>query len=280
MMKFKFLGTAAAEAIPSLWCTCDTCKQARVNGGKDIRRRASYLIDDDTLIDFGPDAHWQSVEFGIDLPNIKRIFFTHPHADHLTPIELLWRRAGYCNMPDQQIMDVYGSHQVACKIMEVLSSGGHLYSLEDMKVAFHNVWHGVEITTDDGITATAIDARHAEGLGALFYAIRRNGKSILVANDTGYPLEHSWELIEKLKFDMVTIDSTMGFSSTRYSGHMNVDTVVEFAERLKEKGCLNPGARVFATHFSHNGGTLHSRLEEYYTPHGIEVAYDGLEVEL
>ncbi len=277
-MKFKFLGTAAAEAIPALWCTCETCRQARVNGGKDVRRRASYLIDDDTLVDFGPDANWQINEFGIDLAKIRRIFFTHPHSDHLFPMELFWRRAGFSIV--EKTIDVYGSSGVACRIMEDAAATGHAYSLEAFRIHFNEIWHGAEITTDDGISATAIDARHAPGLGALFYAIRRNGKSILIANDTGFPLEHSWEIIEKMKFDLVTVDSTMGFSSTRYAGHMNVDTVVEFKERLREKGCLNPGCRVFATHFSHNGGTLHSRLEEFYSGHGIEVAYDGLEVEL
>ncbi len=277
-MKFKFLGTAAAEAIPALWCNCDTCKQAWANGGKDIRRRASYLIDDDTLIDFGPDAHWQTHAFDVNLTKIKRIFFTHPHADHLDPVELFWRSPGFGNL--ETTLDVYGMNRIACRIMDELSGTGHGYSLEDLKIKFHSLWHGAEFETDDGISATAIDARHAEGLGALFYAIRRGGKSVLVANDTGYPLEHSWEIIEKMKFDLVTVDSTMGFSNTRYNGHMNVDTVVEFAERLKEKGCLNPGARVFATHFSHNGGNLQSRLEEYFTPHGIGVAYDGLEIDL
>ena len=84
-MKFKYLGTAAAEVVPALWCTCDTCRKCRQNGGKDIRRRASYLIDDDTMVDFGPDANWQVREFGIDLSAIRRLLITHPHEDHLDP---------------------------------------------------------------------------------------------------------------------------------------------------------------------------------------------------
>ncbi|MFA5205011.1 MAG: hypothetical protein WC708_11475 [Lentisphaeria bacterium] len=55
-MQIKILGSAAAEGIPALWCECETCGQAREKGGKDIRQRASYLIDDDTMVDFGPDC--------------------------------------------------------------------------------------------------------------------------------------------------------------------------------------------------------------------------------
>ena len=40
-MKLVFLGTAAAEAIPALWCGCNICREARRRGGKDIRRRCS-----------------------------------------------------------------------------------------------------------------------------------------------------------------------------------------------------------------------------------------------
>ena len=58
-MILKVLGSAAAEAVPALWCECDTCRVARKNGGKDIRRRSSYLLDKDTIIDFGPDAFYR-----------------------------------------------------------------------------------------------------------------------------------------------------------------------------------------------------------------------------
>ena len=55
-MKIVFLGTAAAEGVPGLWCKCPYCEHARKVGGKEIRRRCSYCVDDDTMIDFGPDS--------------------------------------------------------------------------------------------------------------------------------------------------------------------------------------------------------------------------------
>ena len=33
-MKITFLGTAAAEGIPALWCECPICQQAKELGGK------------------------------------------------------------------------------------------------------------------------------------------------------------------------------------------------------------------------------------------------------
>lgn len=34
-MKIKYLGTAAAERIPAMFCKCDVCRAARENGGRD-----------------------------------------------------------------------------------------------------------------------------------------------------------------------------------------------------------------------------------------------------
>lgn len=55
-MKIKVLGTAAATSMPLGFCNCDICKRARQNGGKDIRKRSSIIINDEMLIDLGPDS--------------------------------------------------------------------------------------------------------------------------------------------------------------------------------------------------------------------------------
>ena len=63
-MKFKFLGTAAAEGFPAIFCRCKACEEARLLRGKNIRTRAQALINNDLLIDFlleftdvGNDTH-------------------------------------------------------------------------------------------------------------------------------------------------------------------------------------------------------------------------------
>ncbi|HBJ10614.1 MAG TPA: carbon-phosphorus lyase, partial [Ruminococcaceae bacterium] len=38
-MKFQYLGTAAAEGFPGMFCSCDTCEKARKAGGRNIRTR-------------------------------------------------------------------------------------------------------------------------------------------------------------------------------------------------------------------------------------------------
>ena len=54
-MKIQFLGTAAAEGIPALFCQCPVCRQARAAGGKEIRTRSGAIIDGKLKLDFGYD---------------------------------------------------------------------------------------------------------------------------------------------------------------------------------------------------------------------------------
>ena len=50
-MKVTFLGTAAAEGFPAVFCNCRFCKEARVLGGKNLRTRSQSIVNDDLLID-------------------------------------------------------------------------------------------------------------------------------------------------------------------------------------------------------------------------------------
>jgi phosphoribosyl 1,2-cyclic phosphate phosphodiesterase len=54
-MIITFLGTGAANAFREAFCKCQNCAQARMLGGPSLRKRSAALINDDLLIDLGPD---------------------------------------------------------------------------------------------------------------------------------------------------------------------------------------------------------------------------------
>ena len=62
-MKLLFMGTAAAEAIPALFCRCEVCRRARETGGREIRTRSGALIDGTGLSAFSGEemAHLRDV---------------------------------------------------------------------------------------------------------------------------------------------------------------------------------------------------------------------------
>ncbi|MEG0693168.1 MAG: hypothetical protein RR444_08815, partial [Oscillospiraceae bacterium] len=65
-MKLTYLGTAAAEGWPALFCTCPSCRSSAEHGGKSIRSRSQSLINDDLLIDFPADSYWHIIANGIN----------------------------------------------------------------------------------------------------------------------------------------------------------------------------------------------------------------------
>ena len=86
-MKIQYLGTAAAEGWPGLFCRCEVCRRAREAGGKNIRTRSQALIDDAILMDFPPDTYLHMLRDGLPLPEIRTLLLTHSHQDHWYPEE-------------------------------------------------------------------------------------------------------------------------------------------------------------------------------------------------
>ena len=94
-MKITFLGTSAANAFPEAFCKCKNCEEARALGGSSLRKRSALLVNDDLLIDLGPDIMAASQMHGIPLVNVQYCLQTHPHADHLDLSHLLSRSPDY-----------------------------------------------------------------------------------------------------------------------------------------------------------------------------------------
>ena len=94
-MKIKVLGTSAATSMPLAFCNCEVCKNARKNGGKDIRKRASIVINDEMLIDLGPDSLCSCSIYGIDAGKIKYLLQTHSHSDHFDAGHFVTRWSEY-----------------------------------------------------------------------------------------------------------------------------------------------------------------------------------------
>lgn len=271
-MKLTFLGTAAAEAQPALFCTCDTCKKARANGGKDIRKRCGYWLDDDTLIDYGPDIFAQSVMYGIDLAKIRRIFFTHSHSDHLAPMELYWRNPGYSKVDSD--LDIFGDKAVHERIKQTLC-------YEDARLIEHQVFPGDIVRTGD-MEVLALRADHDPQSTPLNYIITRNGKTILIGNDSGYWSDESWTLAEQYghRMDLIILECTFGLGADACHCHLSAAHTVRFRDMFIERGLIDSNTRCVTTHFSHNARPIHEDMEKYFLPHGIEVAYDGMRVEI
>lgn len=278
-MKVMFLGTAAAEGFPGLWCTCERCQASRAEGGRSRRLRTMLLIDDRLLIDCGPDLVAAAIGHNLDLSGVRTLLITHEHSDHLYLPNLEVRRAGFCATP-LPTLHVYGSAGAIERIR----------SLPFPEEALHLQTHVVrpfETWESDGYRILALPARHGmPPLEPLFYALSDGRVSLLYAHDTGPFPEETWAYLlnppdgQRWRFDLVSIDSTMGLLERPGTTHMTLAQVREHRDRLQAAGLLAPGARVIANHFSHNGTPSYRALVEHLAGSGLEPAYDGLTVVL
>ncbi|OGV63543.1 MAG: hypothetical protein A3K19_29525 [Lentisphaerae bacterium RIFOXYB12_FULL_65_16] len=282
-MKLTILGSAAAEAWPALFCECAACAEARRRGGRNIRRRTAYWINRDTLVDFGPDICSQSLQFGIDLAEIRQIFVTHSHQDHFAPVELFWRRKGfsvvtrpltlYANPKSYERLRAEGSGFFPAFFKDIRL-------LEDLKVHEEVMLPGRTVNAGS-LKVTALAASHGDAQEqAMNYVIEEDGKAALIGNDTGWWADPTWEQVRQFKLDVVLLDCTyVHRAPEERRGHLGALATVAVRDRLAELGVLKPGAQVIVNHFSHNGLTLHEELCEFFRPHGMAVGYDGMVIE-
>lgn len=273
-MTFTILGTAAAEGWPALWCPCEACEGARSRGGKDIRRRASYQLGDRIHVDLGPDTFAQMLEFDLDYALMEHLLITHSHSDHLHPQEIGYRRRGFTERPDGPILNIHGNEHVRRRIEK------RDFSLEDCFAQFVPITPFVPIDLGEGVIATPIIADHAgDDEMAVNYLFERDGRTLLQGNDTGWWPDETWEFLARRSVDVLLIECTYGpRPGSRH--HLGANEVVEVRDNLLKLGTLSDEARIVATHFSHNGGMLHEELEDLFSRHEIEVAFDGMQLEL
>lgn len=272
-MRIRFLGTAAAEGWPAVFCNCESCRRAKAAGGKNIRTRCSIQIEEIYKVDLPPDTYLHLLRDDIDLLSIEHLLITHAHQDHIYAKELNMRAYPFAAGSPPKTLHVYGNSLVG----EILRRD--VPDLSKCRVEFHIVRAFQRFKAGE-LSVLPLPANHDRGnQDSFIYAIEGMGKTILVSFDTAQYLEEVWEGMIGLEFDLLIMDCTYGPQPSR-GGHMGIEDILDIKRKMERIGMLKKGARVIATHFSHNGGLLHDELEERFGPHGIEVAYDGMEVEI
>ena len=96
-MYIKYLGTAAAEGFPALFCNCEYCNEARRLGGKNIRTRSQTLINDNLLLDFPADTYSHFLQNGVKGDKIEYLLITHAHSDHFYLDDLFMRNGFFAH---------------------------------------------------------------------------------------------------------------------------------------------------------------------------------------
>jgi phosphoribosyl 1,2-cyclic phosphate phosphodiesterase len=269
-MRLKFLGTAAAEGFPGIFCKCATCEEARRLGGKDLRYRSALLVNTDLLIDFGPDLMAAAQRFGLSLWTVTTALITHAHSDHFYLSNFEMRKQAFTAGLEIPTLTVYGSPDVKNAL------AGEFSNLDEARLAVQTVMP-FQSWQAGGYQFRSFRAYHAVGsLDCRFYAVERPEGSFLYATDTGLFPAETWSALTGRRFDVIILEETLGTGN--YTQHLGFETFLQTAAQMRSANLLKPGGRLIAHHFSHSANPTHARLVEFFTAHGVEVAYDGLEI--
>lgn len=285
-MKICFLGTGASPSSPLPFCCCEFCRTSRMAGGENLRKRSSLLINDDLLIDIGPDIFSASGQYGIPLENIRICLQTHPHGDHFDPEMIISRHPDYATVIKNE-MTIIASKETLMVMDSIINSKCDYGSIFD-KSAQRN--YGIRVMPIaayerldcGGYFITAYPANHgAPDQGFMIYSVMRGGRSILYATDTSVIFEEVWLKMREYNecFDVIVLDHTYG-AGIEPSDHLSLKAFVDHVKRFREEGLLKPNGLVYATHISHEGNYLYFEFETIAEEFGYHIAYDGLQIEL
>lgn len=281
-MKIKYLGTAAAEGLPALFCKCDNCMRARELGGKNIRSRSQAIIDGKILIDWPSDAYYHMISSDMNYADITSLLVTHIHEDHFYPDDLMNRRDGFAHLGDDaRQMTVYGSEDVYLPFTRTVGKVQLTWSDKRPNNVNYRLVKPYEPFDVEGYTVTALRAYHGTE-HPYIYLISKDGKTLLYAHDTDVFYDEVWQYLSdnRIRFDLVSLDCTEGDKQIRYHGHMNTYRNIETRDRLIAIGSADAGTVFVMNHFSHNG-TL--SVYEDMLPRAAELgficSYDGLEID-
>jgi phosphoribosyl 1,2-cyclic phosphate phosphodiesterase len=258
---------------------------ARQAGGPSLRKRTSALVNDDLLIDLGPDLMAAAQQHGVSLASIHYCLQTHEHHDHFDPTHLV-SRSQYCGVYGTPRLHYYASMGALQKASErfgrpVNHNGLLDWAISDALNLHMQVVYPFDQFEVGDYSVLAVRARHAPDLTAMLYVISSGERTLFYCTDTSELPDESWQALVdyRRQFNVVVMDHTFGMKG-RSSGHMNQEQFVEQMEKMRAYGLLAGDARIYATHIGHHSNPIHEELAARAAVCGYLVAYDGLAVEV
>lgn len=273
-MKIKFLGTSAGWPLPRLGCKCKICTSS---DPKDTRTRTQLIINDEILVDAGPDTYghllppgrhsrpdresdsrFRENDMGVDPTKIKAVLISHEHPDHtmgfwdLThiynnnqPIEIIVTLELV-----SKINNLIGPHRKNLKVKIVKPNESFL--LNRVKVEYFPVIHG-----------------KTPAFGIKF----KESKIFIYITDFNRILPSQEKTVKHA--DYWAIDGSSLDKIGQGPGHISIKDGIYLSQKFKIKN-------IYFVHIGHKTDT-HEQLENYLKQNAgsnFHTAYDGLEINI
>jgi phosphoribosyl 1,2-cyclic phosphate phosphodiesterase len=254
-MKITVLGSGTSSGVPTVGCQCATCTS---DDPRDNRLRTSIWIRTERtsiIIDTSNDFRTQCLRAGVR--TLDAVVYTHHHFDHIAGFDDI--RA--FNFVQRRPMQIYGMPETLDNVRRIFS---YAFRPAGPRESSAPVVEDYEIL-DDPFTIGDIRLQPLElGHGRM----RVNGYRIgqfAYCTDCNAISDRARELLRGV--DVLILD---GLRPSPHPTHFTIDEAVAAARQI--------GAR--ATYLTHIAHDLKHAEANKSLPDGVELAFDGLEIDL
>ncbi len=260
-MIFKILGTGAGTGVPSFFCECSGCAEARKNPAYARTRTGAFLDTEQgrVLIDASPDIRSQLVResiFGIDT-----IFLTHWHADHYSG---LGEFEYYVKLLTKKPVQLY---------LPVSAVNDFLSTFPDLTEVFKLIpWEYQQRYSFGNVCLTPLRANH--GIETAGFLVESGQSRLAYFPDTaGLPSATAKQLAG---IDYLICDATFYGENLYPHSHMTVEQAIELGRQINARHTILTHLSV---HYSQPITTVEIE-KELLQYSNVAAARDGMSIEL
>lgn len=253
-VKITFLGTGTSQGIPIIGCTCPVCISLDF---KDKRLRTSVMVEQEgyrIAIDAGPDFRQQMLRERVT--ELNALLVTHEHRDHLAGLDDV-RAFNYLN---NQEMPVYAMPRVLDHIRKEFA-----YAFAEKKYPGVPRMELKEV----GREPFQLGPLPIQPIPVMHYKLPVLGYRI---GDFSYVTDSNY--LSPAAMEIIKGSRVLVLNALQNEPHISHYTLQEAVQVAFQSGV----AQVYFIHMSHKLGR-HKEVNAEL-PHGMALAWDGLQVTL